>query len=279
MGAVKTFETYVRTVPSAQNVVDLFAGEWASHLPETAGATATPGKVPLFADGRIAWLDGAIGGFDGKRVLELGPLEGGHTAMMHDRGAAAIVAVEAHPRAFLKCLCVKELLGLDRARFLLGDGLEYLRACDERFDLALASGLLYHLDRPHELLRHLARAADAVFLWTHYYDEERLRLLPRKLVEFDPPREVAVDGNRYVMATCHYGRQRFSIRGRPRRGLAYPGFCGGGNATAEWFTRDSLIQALGDVGLRVESTAFDEPDHEQGPAMALLARRAARPDP
>jgi SAM-dependent methyltransferase len=196
--------------------------------------------------------------------------------MLHERGAAEIVAVEANPRAFLKCLCVKELLALDRARFLLGDALEYLRSCDEHYDVALASGLLYHMREPYELLRHLARVADAVFLWTHYYDEDRLRLRPRKHAEFDPPRDVQVDGKSYEMATCHYGRQRLSILGLPRRGVRYTGFCGGSNPTAEWLTRASLTQAVEDAGLRVERIGFDEPDHEQGPALALIARNDRR---
>ena len=258
---VKILDAYVHSAPSPQHVVDIFEGEWSSMLPPAAGATATPGQVRLFADERIAWLENVVGGFAGKRILELGPLEAGHTWMMHERGAPAIVSVESNSRAFLKCLCVKELLGLDRVRFLHGDALEYLRGREERFDLAVASGVLYHTQEPIELLRRLARVAPAVFLWTHYYDERLLRRLGKRFKEFGKPQEVEIEGRTYVMATRSYGQA-----------LQWRGFCGGGSAATLWLTRDSLMRALADVGLRVEAVGFEEPEHENGPALALLAR-------
>ena len=54
--------------------------------------------------------------------------------------------------------------------------------------------------------------------------------------------------------------------------LQWRGFCGGGSTTTLWLTRDSLMRALADVGLRVEAVGFEEPEHENGPALALLAR-------
>src|SRR6188768_2522897 len=78
-------DQYVREAPSAQNVVDLFAGEWSSALPPAIGATA--GSIALFDDDRIRWILERAGGVDGQRVLELGPLEAGHTAMLEAAGA------------------------------------------------------------------------------------------------------------------------------------------------------------------------------------------------
>ena len=52
-----------------------------------------------------------------------------------DAGAArraSITAIEANRRAYLKCLVMKETLGLTRTRFLLGDFVEYLRASPGR---------------------------------------------------------------------------------------------------------------------------------------------------
>ena len=63
---------------------------------------------------------------DGFRILELGPLEGAHTYQLEKLGAAEIVAIEANKEAFLKCLIIKELAQLERARFLLGDFVTYL---------------------------------------------------------------------------------------------------------------------------------------------------------
>jgi hypothetical protein len=41
---------------------------------------------------------------DGRRVLELGPLEGAHTHMLEQHGADSIVAVKANRSAYSKCL-------------------------------------------------------------------------------------------------------------------------------------------------------------------------------
>ena len=151
-------EGYEASFPSRQTAVDVFRGEWVSQLPGLEG-----GEIPLFADDRIAWLTDRVA-VTGKTVLELGPLEGGHSYMLHQGGAGRVLAVEANRRAFLKCLIVKETFGLDRVEFLCGDLLEYLRQSTERFDLCLASGVLYHMRDPIEMLRLAARACDQLFL-------------------------------------------------------------------------------------------------------------------
>ena len=51
------------------------------------------------------WLD--IIGVDGRRVLELGPLEGGHSYMLQRAGAARVLAIEANTRAFLKFYAIR----------------------------------------------------------------------------------------------------------------------------------------------------------------------------
>ena len=112
-------ENYVQVFPSDQNALDIFS-EWSSRLP---GAWKEPkaGTVPLFEHARMVWAAEQLGGFSGQRVIELGPLEAGHTYMMESLEAESILAVEANKRAFLKCLIVKEILRLNRSRFVLGD--------------------------------------------------------------------------------------------------------------------------------------------------------------
>src|SRR5438105_2197528 len=73
-------DRYVREPPSAQCAVDLFKGEWATALPEHLGVHA--GTLTLMEDPRIDWFIQQAGGVDGRRVLELGPLEGAHTYML-----------------------------------------------------------------------------------------------------------------------------------------------------------------------------------------------------
>ena len=126
-GGPQILDQYVTTTPSPQNAVDIFAGEWSSKLPEPF-AEVRAGSALLFADARLEWGLTQLGGVTGKTVLELGPLEGGHTYMLEQGGAASVVAIEANTRAYLKCLITKELLGLKRARFLCGNFVAFLQA-------------------------------------------------------------------------------------------------------------------------------------------------------
>ncbi|MEV0678224.1 DUF1698 domain-containing protein [Actinosynnema sp. NPDC050436] len=160
-------DRYVRVGPSPQVAVDLFAGTWSSALPLDG---VTSGPVPLFADARVAWALEHLGPVAGRSVLELGPLEAGHTYQLTKAGAS-VVAIEAQTTAYLKCLVVKELLGITGARFLLGDFLEHMRVTPDRYDVCFASGVLYHLRSPVEALALAARVSSRLVLWTHYYDE------------------------------------------------------------------------------------------------------------
>ena len=89
-------DQYVTRAPTQQNILDLFDGEWSSMMPTTSGLTTRPGTAALFEDGRIAWAEQQFGGFNARRILELGPLECGHTYMLHERGAESIVSIEAN---------------------------------------------------------------------------------------------------------------------------------------------------------------------------------------
>lgn len=242
-------EGYEASFPSRQTAVDVFRGEWVSQLPDGLHG----GEIPLFADDRIAWLTDRVA-VAGRTVLELGPLEGGHSYMLHEGGARRIVAVEANRRAYLKCLIVKDVFGLDRVEFLCGDLVEYLRGSDERFDLCLASGVLYHMRDPIEMLRHAGRASDRLYLWTHYYDQAVIRGNPDVSAHFPfnegPP-------YRY-----EYGTVR-----------ATPTFCGGGDNYSYWLDRTTIIELLGELGFGQLEFAFDHRDHPNGPAVAILATR------
>lgn len=136
-----TTNAYSDRLPHPQNALDIFAGAWASTLPAPF-EHLTAGRTSLFEDERIAWAIEQLGGVAGQRILELGPLEGGHTYLLHRAGAAEIVAIEANPQAYLKCLITKELLGVPAGRCVHGDFVVYLRETGERYDVVIASGVL-----------------------------------------------------------------------------------------------------------------------------------------
>lgn len=93
-------DAYVLSRPSAQNALDIFKGEWSSRLPDRFGLRTEPGTARLFEDGRVIWAEEVFGDFSGWNVLELGPLEPGHSYMFQAREADKVVSIEANTRAF-----------------------------------------------------------------------------------------------------------------------------------------------------------------------------------
>jgi hypothetical protein len=242
---------YVVSAPSPQNALDIFASEWSCELPDP---NLVAGLVKTFDDYRIDWFMEQLGGIRDKTVLELGPLEAGHTYMLERLGATSILSIEGNTRAYLKCLIVKEIFDLKRARFLCGDFLEYLRANRQRFDVCLASGVLYHMTNPVELIALLARTTDHVCLWTHYCDPNAGHWPTGQASEYA--------GFSHMLYKMAYGPER-------NWGI----FCGGPEAYRSWMTRDDIINAFRHFGLTEITLGVEEPDHQNGPAFSLVASR------
>lgn len=259
----RTQGQHITTPPDPQNAIDILQGEWRAKLPDPL-AHLKAGDLGLFEDGRIEWLIERVGGVAGLSVLELGPLEGAHTYMLEQAGAAHITAIEANTTAYLKCLIIKELLDLKQASFLCGDFMGYLRTeTVASFDLGVASGVLYHMQNPAELLTLLAgRCTRHLFLWTHYYDEAlvaRNRAVARKLTK--------------KTAATYGGFEHTLYRYEYQEGRYMMGFSGAGTAYTHWMSRADIIRCLEYVGFNQIQTAFEEPDHKHGPAFALIASR------
>jgi Protein of unknown function (DUF1698) len=258
LGGTGQIDYYVTDAPEPRHLVDIFAGEWSSRLPPPFDAVPS-GPLPVFEDPRVAWGIAALRGVEGQQVLEVGPLEGGHTWMLERAGAARVIAVEANARAFLRCLIVKELLGLPRTTFLLGDALAYLERSPPRFDAAFAAGVLYHMKRPGAFLRALATAAPRVYVWTCYYDP---RHPPHGSLSTVTEASRSDDGG--------FPHTLYRVDYTPDRGGH--AFCGGTSAYACWMTRDDILGCVRHAGLTEIEIAFDEP-HDYGASFALVARR------
>jgi len=255
-------DAYLHTAPTDQSALDLFKGEWASRFPPPFN-TLEAGGVPLFQDSRIHWALDLLGGAQGQSVLELGPLEGGHSYMMEKAGAASVIAIEANTRAYLKCLIAKEILDLKRVKFLCGDFMPYLEATDQQFDLIIAAGVLYHMKDPVRMLQLVGSHTRRTHIWTHYYDAGLLATQPNLSQRFTSPVEtVEVNG---VPVQLH--RQNYM------ESLASKTYCGGGQDYSVWLTRDGLLSTLRAVGFTKIETGFDQPDHPHGPAIALVASK------
>ena len=176
------------SLPSHQNALDIFEGEWLSSMPVGSGLRGGDAAQEFYSDVRIDWARHTFGGFAGKKVLEIGPLEAGQTYTLCKMGATNVLAIESNPRAFLKCLIIKEIFDLSAAHFLLGDAVEYVRQTPESFDICIASGVLYHLRDPIAFLEQISSRTDHLLLWTHYYDFEALERLGLEDAIFDGAR-------------------------------------------------------------------------------------------
>lgn len=251
---------YIGSMPCAQNAVDLITG-WNHAMPPEAGVIA--GTAPLYSDARIEWCADQFGALSGRRILELGPLEASHTYMLHHYEPALIDAIEAKKLSFLRCLIAKELLHLHRARFQLGDFQKWLEFSGQRYDLIVASGVLYHMSDPVRLLELASSCTDAIFLWTHYFDD--VQMPP------EDPRRGAFSGSVEVrpFRDIDVRLHRRSYHGAWRD----KAFCGGMHDDHAWMEKRQILDVLRALGFDDVRTTHDTSDHPGGPCLSIFARR------
>ncbi len=249
------FPNFFGVPPSPQHTFDLFKDEWSTRLPDACGWTAGTGPGRFCEDYRVTWAASKLGGFAGKQVLELGPLEGGHAVMLEQMGAASVLSLEANSRSFLKCLLMKEAFGLTRTRFQLGDFLPYLRGTSHQFDVIFACGVLYHLVNPVELIELLARHTRAALVWTVCYDAAYFAAHPQAGTCFQPGQPANTSGFAHTLYRKSYGDA-------PQ----WRGFCGGAT-DASWMTRADILAAFEHFGFGLRAVVDEANIH--GPALLL----------
>jgi hypothetical protein len=257
--ATKTLDHYVATFPTWQNAIDVVPG-WNHAFPPAAGVTAGPGH--MYEDSRISWCLEKMGTLHGKHVLELGPLEGMHTYMLSRAQPDKIDAIEANALAFLRCLVTKEVLALDKASFRLGDFNAWLEKSGVRYDLIVASGVLYHSSDPIRLLELIGSSSDCFYLWTHYFDSNAMGI--------DDDRRVPFSGRVEVR---DYNGLRLELHERSYYAAwKDPKFCGGFQDRHYWMTKQDILRLANRIGFDTE-IAHDEPEHVNGPSCSIFARR------
>ena len=251
------FNKFESRAPAAQNLIDIFAGKWASDFSRVyPGLNA--GTVELFmTDPRVplaAQFLGTNGRLDGMDILELGPLEAGHTYSLEQLGAN-VTAVEANCEAYLKCLLVKELLELKRVKFLLGDFSGFLQETDRTFDIIFASGVLYHMSEPLKLIEQIGRRTKKCFVWSHYFDPDYYPGAQRT------PRSVEFAG------------RQFTHHELPYPDMESGKFWGGNKPVASWLGREDMLGAFKAAGFDQVEVIQEQLTHPHGASMMLVAKR------
>lgn len=215
-------------------------------------------------DGRPRFCADTFSDFKNFKIIELGPSNGYNTLGIELEGAHDIVSIEANTSAFLRCLILKNAMGL-RAKFLLGDFLKYLNQPGMSADLIYASGVLYHLHDPVEFLMRCGQVAPHLFLWSFYYDAEKVQAHPHERERF------AADVNERRSAgdaTFTYHRRFYQAEL-----AADPKYQGGLEDYANWLDLLELRKAIGLAGYEIIKVIDDE--YMGMPAINIFAERRA----
>jgi hypothetical protein len=247
--------------PTHQNSLDIVPGGWLASFPPSSGLVG--GSAPTFEDPRVPWAASVLGGLNGRSILELGPFEAYNTYQFHQAGAGPIVSIEANKFNFIKCLIVKNIFGLN-ATFMLGNFHNYLNSTVCRFDICWASGVLYHMTQPIELLHKIKKVSDRIFIWSHYYDYEYINN-SANMTYFDASKDLIHQVSGRSIRLHHRNYQN------PDDG-APPLFSGGGEQYSYWMEKDDILFILTNLGYTRIDLGGDEPRYAPGPAFWLVAR-------
>ena len=252
-----TLKLYANEAPNMQATVDIFKGTWSSQLP----AALLTGTVDTFHDPRVALVQREFG-FADRSVLELGPMEAGHTFGMHALGARSITAIEANANGYLKCLIVKEFYRLNRANFLYGDFLKYLEQTDDHFDIIFASGVLYHMRDPLKLLSLIKRHTNRCYIWTGYYDRAIMEPAygDHFNLRFGDPVHIEYDG--------------FKCSGYPQtylEPLDFQHFSGGNEPGSTWLAKEDILAFLSHIGFKRVVPLDIDTSYGYAPRLSIIA--------
>jgi GT2 family glycosyltransferase/glycosyltransferase involved in cell wall biosynthesis len=255
---------YCAGAPSFQTALDIFKGAWKSALPPELGLR-TGEQKGFYDDARVHWVASLLpNNLRGRKILELGPFEAYDSRLFEQLGAESVLAVEGNSVNFLKCLLLKDALGL-KTRFVHGGFLKFFQSTNERFDLVWASGVLYHSEAPLELLAQIGAKTDKIFLWTHYYDDSLLATSHRG--EFFPENNLTEIrfGESYLLHWRTYQLEKL------KDGL--PLLYGRGQLPYSfWMEREDIIRMLKAMGFQFIRIHEDKKLDDM-PVISLFAER------
>jgi 2-polyprenyl-3-methyl-5-hydroxy-6-metoxy-1,4-benzoquinol methylase len=184
------------------------------------------------------------GDFAGKRVLDIGCLEGYFSVECALQGAE-VLGIDGKAINVKKCEFVKSVFGIENVGFVQDDALAVTKERYGSFDAVLALGLLYHLQDPFTFLDNLSGLCDGFVLTDTLIALEHL---PESICagwkpELSPLRDFAYRDRRYA------GRlyREFESNASPvEKALSITASLD--NEHSIWLTEGSVIALLRDAG-------------------------------
>jgi SAM-dependent methyltransferase len=186
----------------------------------------------------------------GKRVVDLGCLEGGFSLAMAQLGAT-VLGVDARESNLDKATLLRDHFAMSNLDFVQADVKEFTRERFGTFDVILALGILYHLESPVRWLRQIAEATrSALIVDTHLapHDANGLAAIAPNLLPLGGL-ETRIDGGIEVTG-------RWFAEPRASRRAAEP-WAAFSNDRSFWLTKESLVRAINAVGFSVVLEQYD----------------------
>jgi len=194
------------------------------------------------------------GDFKGKRILDIGCLEGYFSAECALQGAT-VVGVEGKLINIKKCEFIKSVLGIKNVKFVRDDAMKITKSKYGSFDVVLALGILYHLDNPLRFLSNLSKLCDGfILIDTHVALRDQTTLGESWKPHLSELREFRF-GNRTYLGRSY--REFPSDATQLSKDLSTTASLK--NDQSAWLTEDSLITLLRDVGFeQISKIVFPE---------------------
>jgi len=188
-----------------------------------------------------------------KKILEIGPFEGGNTKQLFDLGAKSITAIESNREFYFKTSLVKDAFNLDNLKLYFADCNVLLKDKelfpDKCFDMLYASGVLYHMSNPVETIEIFSRLADTIYVNSHVASEH---------VPSGEWTELSDSvGNKYSCRENTYNKGQH---------------WGGVDESALWLSRQSMFDVFTNHGYKIQILE-DSENNVRGNYLGFLAQK------
>jgi 2-polyprenyl-3-methyl-5-hydroxy-6-metoxy-1,4-benzoquinol methylase len=122
-----------------------------------------PQKSSIFANNRLTEITLELLNFKNKKIIDVGCGDGIYTNILKEKGKLKlIVGTDASKQAILKAK--KNFSTKDKKIIFKNESCYKISYSDNFFDIAIARGLLHHLETPQSAIKEMTRVANQTFI-------------------------------------------------------------------------------------------------------------------